>query len=110
MSSTQPPAIQRLTSQLVQEDPEMRDIVAEFVQDLPKRLQKFRQAYVELDWSLLTTLAHQLKGAGGSYGYPAISNLCAQMEAAFATRQAENFNAWFQELNTLAAGAKSGLT
>ena len=72
----------RLVSQLVIEDPEMIDVVEEFVGELPNRITEMQNAHRELDWELLRTCAHRLKGAGGSYGYPILQFFLMQTHGA----------------------------
>jgi len=98
-----------LVSQLLADDPDLRDLVEEFVNELPERLQNIRVAYEALDWERLARLAHQLKGAGGSYGYPDISRLAAEMEAAFRRQDAGDFPRWMERLAGLAEAARRGL-
>jgi len=99
----------KLVSQLLEEDAGLRDIVDEFVQGLATRLAELEAAHAKLDWELLATLAHRLKGASGSYGYPEISRLCADMEAAFRAHQAGDFQSQVRQLSGLTAAARAGL-
>lgn len=103
------PDANRLISQLLAEDPGLRDIVGEFVAGLTKRLNELKLAYEKMDWELLATLAHRLKGAAGSYGYPDISTLCAEMEHQFQAHQAEEFAQWMAQLASFTAAAREGL-
>lgn len=105
-----PTGISQLVSQLLLEDADLRDIVQEFVNGLPARIAELREAYQELDWQRLALLAHRLKGAAGSYGYPDISRLCASMERSFSAHQADHFQDWIKQLTDLAAAAHAGLT
>ncbi len=100
----------KLVSQLLIEDERLRDIVEEFVQNLDERMAEFKQAHAKMDWEHLTTLAHQLKGAAGSYGYPDISHLCAGMERHFRAHQADEIATMLNGLNELVAAAHEGLT
>ncbi len=109
MSSTPQAPAAKLVSLLMQEDPELRDIVEEFVEGLGTRLEELRQAYENLDWEQLTTLAHRLKGAGGSYGYPDISKLCAEMEKNFREHRADAFVSQIAQLNQVVTAAAAGL-
>jgi HPt (histidine-containing phosphotransfer) domain-containing protein len=102
-------ATDRLISQLLSEDPDLRDIVEEFVQGLPHRLHELRRAFDASDWPRLTSLAHQLKGAGGSYGYPPLSELARELESASRARQTARIDDLAQQLQQLAAAAKAGL-
>jgi len=109
MNSAQTPPAARLSSQLLAQEPDLREVVEAFVRGLDARLAEFRQAYERLDWPLLTSLAHRLKGAGGSYGYPQISQACAEMEQNFRARQADEFASWIAQLTELSAAARAGL-
>lgn len=99
----------KLNSQLLRDEPELADVVREFVDVLPTRLAEMKAAFEQSDWKALTTLAHRLKGAGGSYGYPDISQLCATMERSFRAEQAGEFQNWTHQLDALVRAAQAGL-
>jgi len=63
-------------------DPEMREIVALFVAEAPDRLREVQAAAADGDWKRLRTLAHQIKGAAGGYGFPEISFAAGDLETA----------------------------
>jgi HPt (histidine-containing phosphotransfer) domain-containing protein len=92
------------------EDAELRDVVEEFVGSLTERVTELKDAYRQTDWTQMQTLAHRLKGAGGSYGYPDISQLAASMEQDFRVRTNEHFAQQIQELEALIVAARAGLT
>lgn len=98
-----------IISELLLEDEDLRDIVEEFVHELDDRLSELEAAHEALDWGNLETLAHRLKGAGGSYGYPDISDVAGEMESAFRTHSAEKFDVWLKQLQELSSAAKEGL-
>ncbi len=98
-----------LKSTLVQEDPDMREIVLEFVDSLRERITDLRAAYSADDWARLCALAHQLKGAGGSYGYEAITGVAARMEKDFALQRGQAFDAYVKQLEALVSAARAGL-
>ncbi|MFH1748965.1 MAG: Hpt domain-containing protein [Planctomycetota bacterium] len=112
MVSTVPPpaSTRKLSSQLLKDDADLRDIVEEFVNDLNTRLQELCQAHEALDWERLSMLAHRLKGASGSYGYPDLSHLAAEMEQSFHIQQADNFEEWITRFAELIGAAKNGLS
>ncbi len=99
----------RLISQLLLEDADLRDIVEEFVAELDGRLQELRDAHDKMDWDLLVTLAHRLKGAAGSYGYPDISQVCAALEQQIRAQETDGFNQQIGMLDELIGAAKAGL-
>jgi HPt (histidine-containing phosphotransfer) domain-containing protein len=110
VSSAQPVATpDKLVSDLLRDDPEMYDLVEQFVGGLPGRLSELRRAYEQLDWDGLTKLAHQLKGAGGSFGYPDVSGLAATMERHFRAHSVGSFSHWMEQLERLATAARAGL-
>lgn len=98
-----------LVSELLGEDEDFRTVVSEFVDSLPARIDELCSAHTKCDWNRLTDLAHRLKGAGGSYGYPSISTLAANMEQAFRRHDSADFAVWIQELESLVNAAARGL-
>jgi HPt (histidine-containing phosphotransfer) domain-containing protein len=63
-------------------DPDMLEIVREFAGELPARIAKLEAHLAANEMRDLQTLAHQLKGAGGGYGFPQITELAASLESA----------------------------
>jgi HPt (histidine-containing phosphotransfer) domain-containing protein len=59
----------------------MAGIIAEFVGQLPLRLTDMRQAAANNQWEVLQRAAHQLKGAGGSYGYACLTDVARELES-----------------------------
>jgi HPt (histidine-containing phosphotransfer) domain-containing protein len=68
-------------SELAQ-DPGLAEIIDLFVAELPERVHAMRQATLAGDLPLVGRLAHQLKGAGGSHGFPHLSTLAREVERA----------------------------
>ncbi len=64
------------------EDPDLRDIVEMFVNEMPERTAALVDRLDVGDWEGLRRLAHQLKGAAGSYGFEPITHLAAGVEHA----------------------------
>jgi len=62
------------------DDPDFVEIINQFVSGLAEKLQSMQQALANGDFETLGRLAHQLKGAGGSYGYPALTDLSKALE------------------------------
>jgi HPt (histidine-containing phosphotransfer) domain-containing protein len=62
------------------DDPDMLEIVGEFVGEMPERVQSLSEAFERGDPQTLRTLAHQLKGACGGYGFPVLSEAAAALE------------------------------
>jgi HPt (histidine-containing phosphotransfer) domain-containing protein len=62
-------------------DAEMIEIVQEFLDELPLRLGQLQTALETRDWCGLARYAHQLKGAGGSHGFPQLTPLAQRLES-----------------------------
>jgi PAS domain S-box-containing protein len=62
------------------DDQDMADIVADFVSGLMGRFGDLSAAHESGDLDQVVTMAHQLKGAGGGYGYPAVTTAAAKVE------------------------------
>jgi len=73
-----------VASTLGDDDPDLQEIVRQFVRDLPDRSSAMLRAAQTSDTETLKRLAHQLKGAGGSYGFPGITEAAASVEQALA--------------------------
>lgn len=63
-------------------DPELfAEVVETFLRELPERLNQLDRVLKSADFQQLAHFAHQLKGAGGGYGYPGLTQLAARIEA-----------------------------
>ena len=61
-------------------DPDLRDLVVLFVDELDRRVDSIRQAYLAEDVAALQRISHQLKGAAGGYGFEPIGDAAARLE------------------------------
>jgi CheY-like chemotaxis protein/HPt (histidine-containing phosphotransfer) domain-containing protein len=68
----------------LEDDEDMREILHQFVRDLPERSSAILRASQASDVDTLKRLAHQLKGAGGGYGFPRITEAASAVEQAIA--------------------------
>lgn len=64
------------------DDPDLGELVEMFVDEMEQRVGSFRNAFDESDFSTLGTLAHQLKGAAGSYGFDTLTPAAFELEQA----------------------------
>lgn len=62
-------------------DPDMADIVREFVAELPQRADELEESWRAQRLDQVQRLAHQLKGACGGYGFPTIGSAAAELES-----------------------------
>ncbi len=63
-------------------DPDMLEIVCDFARELPARVTKIETLLATHAFAELQTLAHQLKGAGGGYGFAQITEAAGRLEQA----------------------------
>jgi HPt (histidine-containing phosphotransfer) domain-containing protein len=64
------------------DDPDLGDLVGEFVAELPTRIAALEAEAHSNNWPQVTRFAHQLKGAAGSYGFDALTPYARDLEAA----------------------------
>lgn len=75
-----PPASRR-AEKITADHPLMRALLAQYIGGLPARVRKIIDCTQQADLEQLRRLTHQLKGSGGSYGFPKITQLAARAEA-----------------------------
>jgi len=66
------------------EDPDMKDLLDTFVSELPGKIAAIRDAWDHHNHANLRRIAHQLKGAGGGYGFGVISDAAQRLESSLA--------------------------
>lgn len=67
-------------------DPDLGGIVAIFVEEMPDRIAAIERAFEAANWDSVQRLAHQMKGAAGSYGFDAITPYALRLEYAARAR------------------------
>ena len=90
-----------LTSDLLNDDPDLIDLIDKFMLRLPVMRDAINQAHSDNNEEELSGLIHQMKGVGGGYGYPMLTELCAKIEFQIASKNDENKNALIEEFNLL---------
>jgi PAS domain S-box-containing protein len=97
---------------LYQDDPDMAELIEQFVAVLPERIAELEKAWHGRDWPALTRGAHQLKGSGGGYGFPQISEVAASVEQhareAATARELAPLRASLDELVTILRAVRAG--
>jgi CheY-like chemotaxis protein len=92
-----------LYSTLPMQRPAFREAVEEFIQRLQEQLAAMEQALGTQDYQRLGRLAHWLKGAGGTAGFPAFTQPAKHLEALVRDQQCDEIQAAMAELRQLAA-------
>ncbi|MGD8783401.1 MAG: response regulator [Thioalkalispiraceae bacterium] len=75
-ATTAPPIV----SALLEDDPDMIDLVEQFVNKLPESVAKIQKAFDADNMELLKTEVHTLKGTSGNYGYQDMFELMKRVE------------------------------
>jgi len=74
-----PQEIAPIYSQLA-DDPDLHELVKMFVEEMPTRIERLTKEFCEKNWDDLKNLAHQLKGAAGSYGFGEVTPAAEKLE------------------------------
>jgi HPt (histidine-containing phosphotransfer) domain-containing protein len=56
------------------------ELIDLYLQDLPQRVTKIREAAIATEWVLLKRVAHALKGSSGSLGIRHVAEICQKLE------------------------------
>ncbi|MDA0282606.1 MAG: ATP-binding protein [Planctomycetota bacterium] len=72
------------------DDADMCEIIEMFIDGLEERLETIRKAFDDRNFTTVSGIAHQLKGAAGGYGYPTLSELAFDVEQKAKTNQPED--------------------
>jgi len=62
-------------------DPDMREIVEMYVQEMPARVDRLQELWAGQQMDELKRLAHQLKGASGGYGFTPVGSAAGKVES-----------------------------
>lgn len=62
-------------------DPDMIDLVQLFASEMPTRVALVRSCWEDKRLDDLKRVAHQLKGAGGGYGFSSVGDAAGRLEA-----------------------------
>jgi HPt (histidine-containing phosphotransfer) domain-containing protein len=64
------------------DDPDFAELIEFFVEAMPERMETLQLQLQERNLEQVRTIAHQLKGAGGGYGFDCLSVQAAELEQA----------------------------
>ena len=99
LPDTRPP----LVSSLPTEDPDFAEIVVEFADRLNQQLGAIQTAWERRELGELASLAHWLKGSGGTAGFPAFTAPAAEIERRAKSDDLDDIARSIQELTDLAS-------
>lgn len=70
-------------------DPDFADLVEWYVGEMPERIVRLQALFAAEAWDDLRRLAHQIKGAAGSYGFPQITPAAGRLEMSIVSADPE---------------------
>ena len=85
----QPDFHQNLDRFVVNVDPDIEDIVPIFLQNRRDDVESISNALQQGDFETIRILGHSMKGAGGGYGFDAITDIGQYLEQAAKERNSE---------------------
>ena len=100
---------EKLTSSLLEEEPELLDLVKKFVEKMPGIIQVCDKLINEKDWDQLAKEIHVLKALGGGHGFPAISDSAVRIESMITEKNYSLLATELELLTELTNQAKKGL-
>ncbi|MGZ5818290.1 MAG: ATP-binding protein, partial [Burkholderiaceae bacterium] len=83
------------------ESAEFKELVMQFVAGLPEHAEQMKKAAAIHDLETVRGIAHTLKGAAASFGYPDMTDSAARLERAIKMGQAELIENGLVELNEM---------
>ena len=83
------------------QDKGMDALIERFVEGLTDQVSELNNALSENNWGLLKSLFHQIKGLGGSFGFPQISELAHRTEFQIARQHKGEVQTAIMELENL---------
>ncbi|MGD8940572.1 MAG: ATP-binding protein [Gammaproteobacteria bacterium] len=96
-----PEPMQPIVSSLLDDEPDLVEMVRYFIKTLPQDISKLKQAALDGDWSTVQSVSHQLKGRGGGFGYPMVSEVASKIEFQLASQNYPSVKTLVSELNNI---------
>ncbi len=91
------------------DDADFADLIEEFVSELGEEISAMRKVLDSDDYDGLRQLAHQLKGAGGSYGYPMLTEEATVLEEAAIAEDSKTSLSALDKLEVLCQAINQGM-
>jgi HPt (histidine-containing phosphotransfer) domain-containing protein len=92
-----------LKSALPTDDPDFKEVVLEFVDRLGDRLNEVQHAWEQRELAEIASIAHWLKGSGGTAGFDAFTAPAKRLEQLAKNQQLDQIESAIEELKLLAS-------
>jgi hypothetical protein len=84
---------------VVRANPKLADLIPGFLQNRRHDVTAMLDALDGSDFAVVESLGHGMKGAGGSWGFPGITDIGAALERAAGSADNEESRKWVSELS-----------
>ena len=98
----EPDTLPPVCSVLLTDEPEASDLVLQFIDKIPATLSEINEAAANRDWDKLKCCVHRLKGVGGGYGYPELTEIAGKIEFQIENRNQSEIDSLLHQLGTYA--------
>jgi HPt (histidine-containing phosphotransfer) domain-containing protein len=95
---TQQSALRQEAKIIVHVDPDIADLIPGFLENRHKDIKTIGEALAQGNFETIRFLGHSMKGAGGSYGFDAITDIGRSLEQAAIAQDAGVIKKSLQEL------------
>ncbi len=95
---TQQSALKQEAKIIVHVDPDIADLIPGFLENRHKDIKTIGEALAQGDFEKIRFLGHSMKGAGGSYGFDAITDIGRCLEQAAIAQDAGGIKKSLAEL------------
>jgi len=86
-------------SSVLEDDPSMLDVVRQYISNLEKTKTALNQAVSRQEWDTVARLVHDIKGTGGAFGFPQLSETAKELDDLIKSRKYGEAKRLFENLN-----------
>jgi len=90
------------------DDPDLVDLIEDFTSELENEINAMKESFDQGNYDKLRSLAHQIKGAGGSYGYQLLTDVSKVLEKAATVNDTETCMITLKKLTTICQAIVKG--
>src|SRR4030042_2523090 len=101
---TQQSALKQDGKIIVHVDPDIADLIPGFLENRHKDIKTMGEALAQGDFDAIRLLGHSMKGAGGSYGFDAITDIGKSLEQAAIAKNFAEIQSLVKELSAYLDG------
>ncbi len=94
-------SFQPIHSELLHKDSVINDLLQDFIEELSRMLTNIKMAFVSEQWQDMRETVHDLKGMGGGFGYPQLSELADALENSLKEEKFSEIRTLLNELDIM---------